>query len=356
MQKEIRIGLFAVIILSLLFWGYKYLLGQNLLKKSKNYIIYYNDVDGLDVSNTVSFKGLKVGTVQGIQPDENYQRMMVEILVENADFFPPTNVVAELTGSVMGAKAIELVCDGPCSSETLVPGSEIRGKFLGLIGSMVRPDEIEEYMKTVQKGIGGVIDSIGSRLGEDSESEFAATMQDFRESAEYLKNITYYLNTILASSSDQLTQSFQNLNDITGNLAQNNERIDQILQNLQDVSHKLNQSPLDTAVTNANRALVTVDETLIEIKQTVATVEQVFQQAKSSEGTMGALLQDRELYETLVETNRQLQLMLQDFRLNPKRYVNVSVFGKRSRDYTVPEDDPASENERMDSLKIEDPD
>ena len=62
---------------------------------------------------------------------------------------------------------------------------------------------------------------------------------------------------------------------------------------------------------------------------------------EAGEGSLGKLTQDEELYNNLSNASRELDLLLQDFRLNPKRYVNVSVFGKKQKDYTVPEDDPA---------------
>ena len=356
MQKEIRIGLFAFVALALIFWGYKYLLGQNLLKQSQTYSIVYSDVDGLEVSNPVSFRGLKIGTVQKIQPDAGYQKMIVDILIENSGFQPPENTIAELSGTVMGSKSIDLVCDGPCSGTTLENGSEIPGKELGLIGSMVSKQEVNEYLQTVQKGIGGVIDSLGSALsGENEDSEFATMLRDIQASASYLKNVTFYLNSILASSSEQLAGTFENLNSVTENLAANNAQINTILNNFESISEKLNNSPIDTAIGNANNAVVDLQKTIRQAQTSFETLDQFLNQAKSDDGTIGALLNNRELYETLVETNRQLQLIMQDVRLNPKRYINVSVFGKKQKDYEVPEEDPAINSSTSDPNQSQDP-
>jgi phospholipid/cholesterol/gamma-HCH transport system substrate-binding protein len=65
---------------------------------------------------------------------------------------------------------------------------------------------------------------------------------------------------------------------------------------------------------------------------------------EKGEGTLGKLMENEELYNNMSNATKELDLLLQDFRLNPKRYVNVSVFGKKQKEYTVPENDPAENN------------
>ncbi len=57
---------------------------------------------------------------------------------------------------------------------------------------------------------------------------------------------------------------------------------------------------------------------------------------KSGKGTMGKLLSDDALYTNLSKTSKELELLLQDVRLYPTRYVNVSLFGKKNKPYQAP--------------------
>ena len=70
-------------------------------------------------------------------------------------------------------------------------------------------------------------------------------------------------------------------------------------------------------------------------------IDDMMAKIEGSEGSLGKLVNDKALYNNLADASRELDLLLQDFRLNPKRYVNVSVFGKKQIDYAVPEEDPA---------------
>ena len=82
-------------------------------------------------------------------------------------------------------------------------------------------------------------------------------------------------------------------------------------------------------------------ETIRNMEATLSSLNTIMSKMEQGEGTMGKLMQDEALYENLANASRELDLLLQDFRLNPKRYVNVSVFGKKQKEYTVPENDPA---------------
>jgi phospholipid/cholesterol/gamma-HCH transport system substrate-binding protein len=87
--------------------------------------------------------------------------------------------------------------------------------------------------------------------------------------------------------------------------------------------------------------MTSFDETLAKVDKSFNELEGLLKEINSGQGTLGKLSKDQELYDNLNETSAQLALLLQDFRLNPKRYVNVSVFGKKQKEYEVPEDDPA---------------
>merc|ERR1712000_285555 len=113
---------------------------------------------------------------------------------------------------------------------------------------------------------------------------------------------------------------------------------------------------LDSSLKNVNHitsnfsklpdSLVSADlgKTLAEFQGTVSKLNGILAKIEEGEGSLGKLHKDDALYNNLAEASRELDLLLQDFRLNPKRYVNVSVFGKKQKDYTLPENDPAEQD------------
>ena len=125
------------------------------------------------------------------------------------------------------------------------------------------------------------------------------------------------LVNLLNNQNGALAKSLNHVESITGNLAKNNGKIDSTLSNVQRAS--------------SNLAEVKIGETIDAMKKTLIQLENTIARMNSEKGTLGALLNDRKLYDEIRETNRSLTTLLDDFKTHPKRYVNVSVFGKKDK-------------------------
>ena len=353
MSREIRIGLLAIVSIGLLIWGYKYLLGQNLLNRSQTFYIEYDNINNLKVSDPVTVNGFQVGTVQDVfLKPEDLQTVIVKIDIQSGILLPQ-NTVAELTiNSMMGSKSIVLSYSGVCTDDCKKSGDYINGKSLSLLQSFVKPREIDTYFGRVQDGIGGVVDSLNAHLLQDDSSEIGRSIHDLRSTIANLNLTTYRLNQLLAHSSDKLVGVLDNLEKITTSINDNNGEIAGFLQNANDITNQLKTARLDSTIVKTNRTLAgteiavsSLQETLESAADAFANLDKLIAQINAGDGTLGQLMVDKALYQNLNETSRNLNLLLQDFRLNPKRYVNVSVFGKKQKEYTVPEDDPAQTSE-----------
>jgi len=161
--------------------------------------------------------------------------------------------------------------------------------------------------------------------------------------------LTETTNRIMNQSAKNLNNTMQNMSDITGNLAQSNEQITAMLQNFNQVSAQLKNANVGNTVTATTNTLDEAKKAMTQLQGTIANADEAMQnlntlmtKASTGDGTLSRLLNDKELYNNLESTSKNLSFLLQDFRLNPSRYVNVSVFGKRNKDpYVKPENDPA---------------
>jgi phospholipid/cholesterol/gamma-HCH transport system substrate-binding protein len=137
-----------------------------------------------------------------------------------------------------------------------------------------------------------------------------------------------------------VVESFQKsagaLNEL---LDKNKVHIDSSMRNIDKLTS--NFAKLSDSLAAAN-----LGETINNLESTMKNLDGILSKIEKGEGTMGKLMKDEDLYNNLAEASRELDLLLQDFRLNPKRYVNVSVFGKKQIDYALPENDPAKTNEQ----------
>ena len=350
MGREIKIGLLAVIAIGLFIWGYKYLLGTNVLQRSNIYYIDYQDIDHLQVSAPVMIHGFQVGTVTDINLNPDNLRTIIVTIDVDRDIKLPPSTVAELRSvGMMGGKSVELAYKGVCSDDCLTSGSNLKGRSLGFIQSMVEPSEIEHYLATIEQGIGGVIDSINySLLEEDPESGLGKTVSDLRITIANMKQTTILMNRLFADASGKLVTVLDGVSTVTETLKTNNEEIAGLLQNTNAITRQLADARLDTTILKANKALGSTGNMMESLEATLAKADQTFTQLQTmltginaGEGSLGGLTRDKELYDNLNRASKNLDLLLQDFRLNPKRYVNVSVFGKKQKAYIVPGQDPA---------------
>jgi len=125
------------------------------------------------------------------------------------------------------------------------------------------------------------------------------------------------LQIMLNDKTSSLARSMVHLDSFTNNLASNNQRITGTLDNLEKTTNKL--------------ANAKIDETLQSAQATMNSLKDAINKVNSTDGTMGLLLNDKKLYLNLENTARSLNILLDDLRMHPKRYVSISVFGKKDK-------------------------
>ena len=349
MSKETKIGILVVVSFLLAFWGYKFLMGNNILKTTQYFQVKYNNVEQLRVSNPVLFNGLEIGTVNQlfIDPEDN-ETVIARFSVRN-DMRIPQNAVAYLINlGVMGGKAIRLEYTGHCESGCLEDGAFIEGRELSLLNSMINDEDIGVYMDQINKGMVGLIDSLRFKMGEGDTEGFSKSIEDLQNTLQNLSSLTNNLNRNLRPGSGNLDQMLSNMNGISENLNANSEAISDFLQNTAKITDQITKGNLDETLGNTGELVTTLEKTLTNFQSTMSKLDEslsgfqrVLKKVSDGEGTIAKLMNDPGLYDNLEGVSKEMELLLQDFRLNPKRYVNVSVFGKKQKDYSLPQEDPA---------------
>ncbi|NND34375.1 MAG: MCE family protein, partial [Saprospiraceae bacterium] len=297
----------------------------------------------------VFIRGFKVGTVKNIYiKPEDYSKIIVVLDVDRNVNLPQNTVAELLNVGMMGGKAINLSYVGNCDADCVKSGAFLNGKVLGFIQSLVQPSEIDVYMESIKTGIGGVIDSLNHSIEGNPEEGLGKTIADLRIAVANLKNSTILMNQLFAASSSKLTGTLGNLEAVTSTLRDNSDAITGLLHNANEITQQLATARLDTTILKTNRALGSTNDAIHSLQSTLDKADVTFAELQSllakinaGDGTLGKLMHDQEMYDNLTRATKNLDLLLQDFRLYPKRYVNVSVFGKKHKDYEVPEQDPA---------------
>jgi phospholipid/cholesterol/gamma-HCH transport system substrate-binding protein len=349
MSNEFKIGLMAIIVIALAVWGYTFLRGRNMLKVANEYYVRYENIDQLAVTSPVLIRGLQVGTVSNVRLDDDMQSIVVKLDIDKGIRIPKDAVALVVNVSIMGGKAVELRVSGACEGdECAEPGSFIEGRVKGIFDSFLDKGE-DGTLAQVKTQISDILKTLGDSLtSPNSDNEIAKTYTNLSNLIENLSSITNTLDNSMGKYDRHIGASLANVEAITGAFARNQDKIAMSIQNLESLTRQLEQAQLGQTTKNINDLVVDAQVTVNELNQAVGEAQTSFtklsaimKDMQDGKGSLGKLLKDEKLYNHALATTRNLELLLQDFRLNPKRYVSVSVFGKKQKEYTVPSEDPA---------------
>ena len=317
-SRELKTGIIVVGGLALFILGFSFLKATPIFDNSKIFYAVYKHVGGLQSGTQVSINGLAVGTVKSIRFKDASGALLVTFSVDSSFEFSKNSIAELYDTGIIGGKGIQInpVFDGAPLAQS---GDTLQ--------TNVRPgltELVQQKLTPLQLKVEGAVMNADSLLMNFNDVFDEPTKRNLRESVEGLKKIVQNfeqtsatLNSLLAENKSELDSSIQNINTISGNFA--------------TLSDSLAQAGLG--------------KTIKSLDATVANLNGILEKINNGDGSMGKLMNDKELYQNLTDASRELELLLQDFRLNPKRYVNVSVFGKKQKEYQNPVNDPSRQNE-----------
>jgi len=310
LSSEIKLGIIITIAIAATIWGLNFLKGRNILQRVDTYYAVYNNIDGLEKNSKIFIKGYKVGQVGNIEfntSGNNSLRITLEVEMEYK--LPKPSQAILYDADFMGTKAIEIVAGD--SDLHHKPGDTLQSSIrVGL------SDQLEKQLAPVKDKAEDLL------VTADSLMTAMAYVFD-RESADLLKSSIHKMeNSIdgvegMLSSDGKLNLLIEHLESITLNLKENNEQLAAAMSNIESITDSIAKSDLKETINNTN---ITLEQT-----------HQILEKINEGEGTIGLLVNDDSLYLNLTALSKELDLLLKDLQENPKKYVNVSVFGKSDK-------------------------
>lgn len=308
--NETKIGALTSIAIALLILGFNYLKGKDLFEHSKKIFAIFRNVEGLELSNSVAIKGLEVGTIYAIgATDKNLDGILVTISMKK-DVNIPKNSVAIINSGLINSSNI-IIQKGD-ATDYMQDGDTLQTIDKGSILSEVQ-GSINPVLKSLNKtlhSLDSLIVQVSSLFNPDVKNNFTSIIGNLARSTASLQNM-------LNERTSSLAHSMVHLDSFTNNLANNNQRITATLDNLEKTTAKLSNAK--------------IDETLESAQSAMNSLKDAINKVNSTNGTAGLLLNDKKLYQNLESTTRSLNILLDDLRMHPKRYVNISVFGSKDK-------------------------
>ena len=304
--KEIKTGILALFAILLLIYGYSFLKGSDLFSKERTFYVSYDNVAGLTVSAPVTINGYVVGKVKKIEFENDLGGLLVSFSV-NKDFnFSKSSIVRIYSTSVIGGNALAII---PIISKDniAVDGDVLKGEIeKGMLESLtsgIKP--LENRIYTTLSGLDSLLSNFNSVLNEETKNNLKNAIGSLTNTMSSFEDTSSDLNTLLKENKPKLDSTFSYLEITTGNLA--------------TFSDSLNQIDINRMATH--------------LETTLESFNSIMHKFDNGEGSIGKLINDENLYKNLEAASKELEELLRDLKENPKRYVHISVFGKKEKEY-----------------------
>ena len=333
MKSEIKIAILAIATLAVSFWGYRFIVGRNLLKPSNTYYVEYAYVDLLKKATDVTINGFPVGVVSDIYLKPNDpDRKIVVVLDLNKDIRIPKNTRAVIVNTgFMVDKSLMLKYDKPCTGEECAKnGDYLKGELQGYMAYIMGGDgSIDAYLESVKAAFADMLDTLNQQmLNEQSNSPLALTVRDLRKSLANLESATAQVDELMRRSSGKIDGALGNLDAITANLDKQEPQINAMIGNLSAVSTQLKDGNLEQTLTEVKTTLTKLQTALSSAEQTLGSVQTAMGKVNSGEGSLGKLLNDETLYKDITSLSGRVDSLMKDFQQRPYRYMPLKSRSK----------------------------
>lgn len=294
-SREVKIGLTGIVALVLLFFTIKFLQGVSLFSVQDTYYINFRNAKALAKSSPVYADGYNVGIVSALYYDYDHpgSGVVVEISVEHG-MRVPVGTVAVLDEAMLGGCTLNLLM-GHNPSERLAPG-----------------------------------DTIPSEANNGLMAKAASVVPKLEQTLAKVDTLLTTLNTLAADPN--IRAILQNANALTANLDQSSRDLNRLLEkDVPQMTQTFTTAGQNVVALTDSLRRLDLQGTLSKVDGAVAGVEQMTKQLNSTDNNVGLLLNDTALYGNINRTVYDAGALLEDIKANPRRYINVSVFGRKQK-------------------------
>lgn len=344
-SKEFKIGLVVIATLVLSFLGFNLLKGHSIFSNSMTLYAVYPNVKGLTPSCPVKVNGMKIGMVEDVNfiPNDPEGRLLVTMRIDEKDFTIPKGTIAQIGGDLLGSKVINLVPNlgalPVVEGDTLYSGLEV-----GLeeqVNQIIAPLKVK--VENLISSVDTIVVSFKEIFDDDGMKNVKVGLSSLRATIQGVELAIGQVNGMLSSETPKIGNIMTNLESVTNNIRQNNGQIENILKNVSQFSDSLKMVRLNETVNNINKIVYDLDEIVVKVK--------------NGEGTLGALITEKSLYNKLDSAAYNLNYLIEDIKVNPGDYVHINLIkiggGNKDKDKKKAKNQPEIAPEPQPEQKLE---
>jgi len=308
-SKEVKTGMLVASAIVIFFTGFYFLRGSDIFSNDKEYYCYYKSAGGLQGSSSVQIRGINVGHVVSMEL-AGEKGIKVTFAIKGKVAVPKGTIASLASADLLGTKVITLDLGSG-------PGEEPAGATLESAKSSDVVDQVSgsltprlEELKETIASFNVTLARVNSLLNEDNKNAITGTLQSLKTTSDNLAKLT--------NENGQLNSIIRNTNSITANLAKSNDTIRSILNNTNKLSAQLANAP--------------IQKTIADLEKVAGELHTIMSKINDGKGTMGMLVNDKELYNNLNSSLKSINNLTDDLKARPGRYISFSVFGGKKKD------------------------
>jgi phospholipid/cholesterol/gamma-HCH transport system substrate-binding protein len=321
-SKELKTGVIAIAAIALFIMGINFLKGSSFFGGDENYFAYFPNSGQLAVASNVTLNGVIIGKVTGVEyvggknPDK---QVRVRFNIQNSDVKLPKGSIVEIGSPDLFSKALILNMSYDLSKGYYEAGSEVPGSLADDMIAQVKTyaDPIVQRVQAIMGTVDKMALSLSAFWDTTATSELQSSLKEVKTAIRRFGNVAAEVEMLVTDEKAKFGRIMSNVESITANLKKSNDQVTAIVGNVKKLSDDVVTSEFKSVVSNASNTLKTMNE--------------ILDQAKNGQGTLGKLLGDEKLYQELINTNQELQNLVNDLQLHPERYIHFSVLGAKTK-------------------------
>lgn len=298
-------------------FGMNFLKGKGFFDNNSTYYAVFDQVNGMYKSDPIVVNGFqigKMGELSLIDAGPNAGKIIAQMIISNDIKIPKKSIAVLFSADLLGEMNVKLIY--PEEVDAFHENGDTISTSIE--GSMF--EELSGELTPITEKLGTTMDNINKLFDFETENQESLnyTLKSINEVLTTYNQTGQVLNKRLDSQLASVDALLKNIESLTKTLKGNEDNIDEILSNFKDLSISLNKLDLEKTLNNVNG--------------TVTSLQTTIGKMNSSDNTLGALLNERKMYDNLEKSTESLNVLLNDVRINPKRYININVFGGKKKE------------------------
>lgn len=295
--REVKTAILVISGILLFIYLFNFLKGNDILDSSRTFYTIYENVEGLTPSTPVTINGLNVGKVQDISfTEDGTGKLLVKLVVEEEFEFSKNSHAQLYEAGLIGGKAIAII---PAfdNAENATKGTYLKGTIKAGLTELVnqRLTPLQEKLETTFVSADSLLVNLNSIFDDRTKNNLKSSIAQLNTTISSFKSTSESLNQLVTENQESLKSTLNNIENISDNLSK--------------ITDSIAESDLSETISNLQSTISNFNKILIKIE--------------NGEGSMGKLMKDEGLYNNLEGATKELEELLKDIKLHPKRYFRV---------------------------------